>query len=275
MWSNFIDYDFLETYGMHLASGRSFNESFATDRHACIINESAVRKYGITDFEKTRIIEPGDTNKIDYMKIIGVVKDFNTESLHTQVQPYIFRLENDEMPYVYLTVKISALNYSKTISDIEKIWKEYTANKPLDYYFLDEGLKRMYVKEKQNAQMAVIFSVLAIFIAVLGLFGLTSYTVEQRTKEIGVRKAMGSTVAGIFFEISKEVIILVSISSLIALPLIYYIAGKWLENFYFRITLGGIQLHCRLCYSSWNCSSYCQLSYTQSSEGQSCPVTEI
>jgi putative ABC transport system permease protein len=129
-------------------------------------------------------------------------------------------------------------NYSKTISDVEKIWKEYTANKPLDYYFLDEGLKRMYNREKQNAQMAVIFSILAIFIGALGLFGLTSYTAEQRTKEIGVRKAMGSSVAGIFFEISKEVMILVSISSLIALPLIYYIADRWLENFYFRITLG-------------------------------------
>ena len=86
--------------------------------------------------------------------------------------------------------------------------------------------------------MAVIFSILAIFIASLGLFGLTSYTVEQRTKEIGVRKAMGSSVAGIYVEISKEIIILVSISALIAWPVIYYYSGKWLENFYYRINLG-------------------------------------
>ena len=238
MWTNYIDYDFLETYGMSLVSGRTFSNSYSTDRHACIINESAVKKYGITDLEKTRIIEPGDTSQVNYMKIIGVVKNFNSESLHSQVQPYIFRLDNGEWPYGYLTVKVSAQNYSKTIADIEKKWKEFTINKPLDYYFLDEGLKRMYVKEKQNVEMAVIFSILAIFIAALGLFGLTSYTVEQRTKEIGVRKAMGSSITGIYFEISKEIIILVSISSLIALPIIYYIAGRWLENFYYRINLG-------------------------------------
>ena len=100
----------------------------------------------------------------------------------------------------------------------------------------------MYIQEKQNAQMAVIFSILAIFIAALGLFGLTSFTVEQRTKEIGVRKAMGSSVSGIYFVISREIIILVSISALIAWPLIYYIAGKWLENFYYRINPGVFSL---------------------------------
>ena len=96
----------------------------------------------------------------------------------------------------------------------------------------------MYVQEKQNASMAVIFSILAVFIAALGLFGLTSFTVEQRTKEIGVRKAMGSSVAGVYIVISQEIIILISISALIAWPLIYYIANKWLENFYYKISPG-------------------------------------
>jgi putative ABC transport system permease protein len=238
MWTNFVDYDFLETYGMRLESGRTFNKLFAADRNACIINESAVKKYAITDLEKTRIIEPGDTNKADYMKIIGVVKNFNTESLHTQVQPCILRLENGYWPYGYLTVKLSGQNNSKTISDIEKIWKEYTVNNPLEYYFLDDGLKRLYVKEKQSMQMAVLFSILAIFIASLGLFGLTSFTIEQRTKEIGVRKAMGSSIAGIYLQILKEIFLLISISALIACPVIYYFAGKWLENFYYRIHPG-------------------------------------
>jgi putative ABC transport system permease protein len=138
----------------------------------------------------------------------------------------------------YLSVKLSAKNYTRTIIDIENKWKEFTANTPLQYYFVDADFELMYSQEKQNAQMAVIFSILAIFIASLGLFGLTSFTVEQRTKEIGVRKAMGSTVAGIYAVISQEVIILISISALIAWPVIYYVATKWLENFYYRINLG-------------------------------------
>ena len=138
----------------------------------------------------------------------------------------------------YLSVKLSALNYASTISQIENKWKEFTENAPLQYYFLDADFEHMYVQEQQNAQMAVIFSILAVFIAALGLFGLTSFTVEQRTKEIGVRKAMGSSIPGIYVVISREVIILVSISALISWPLIYYIATKWLENFYYKINLG-------------------------------------
>ena len=107
----------------------------------------------------------------------------------------------------------------------------------MEYYFVDKDFEKMYEQEKQNARMAVIFSVLAIFIASLGLFGLTSFTVEQRTKEIGVRKAMGSTVTGIYGVISKEVLILVSLSSLIAWPLAYFAANKWLQSFYYKIPL--------------------------------------
>jgi putative ABC transport system permease protein len=138
----------------------------------------------------------------------------------------------------YITVRLSARDYSKTISAIETKWKEFVPNNPLQYYFVDADFEQMYKQEKQNAQMAVIFSVLAIFIAALGLFGLTSFTVEQRTKEIGVRKAMGSSVVDIYLVISRETIILVSVSALLAWPLIYYIASRWLENFYYRINLG-------------------------------------
>jgi putative ABC transport system permease protein len=232
-----VDYDFLETYGMKLASGRAFNESFTTDQQACLLNESAVKNFSITDIEKTRIIYP-DPSGQKYLPVIGVVNDFNYESLRNPVQPLILRFKTDDFLWGFLSVKISARDYSKTIGEIENIWKEYTANSPLQYYFVDADFEQMYIQEKQNAQMAVIFAILAIFIASLGLFGLTSYTVEQRTREIGVRKAMGSSVGGIYIEISKEIIILVSISALIAWPVIYYYAGKWLDNFYYKINLG-------------------------------------
>ena len=236
--TNWVDYEYLETYGMTMVSGRSFNETYTTDQNSCLINESAMKEFGITNMSEIRFMQPRDSGKFDYLPIIGVVKNFNHESLRNPIQPYIFQFKREGLNFGYLTVRLAAVGYTKTINEIEKIWKEYNVDSPLQYYFLDEDFEQMYIQEKQNAQMAVIFSVLAIFIAALGLFGLTSFTVEQRTKEIGVRKAMGSSVAGIYFQISKEVIILVIVSAIISWPIIYYIAGKWLENFYYRINLG-------------------------------------
>jgi len=237
MTTAWVDYDYLNTYGMTLVSGRAFNESYTTDKQACILNESSVKNFSISDLEKTHILRPGEKGP-ESIQIIGVVKNFNYESLRNPIQPYILLLQDENNLWGYLSVKLSAANYQATINEIEKIWKEYAANSPLQYYFLDADFEKMYQQEKQNAQMAVIFAVLAIFIASLGLFGLTSYTVEQRTKEIGVRKAMGSSITGIYIEISKEIIILVSVSALIAWPVIYYYAGQWLENFYYKINLG-------------------------------------
>ncbi len=238
MQTNYVDDDYLATYGMQLKSGRSFDKSHPTDREACIINETALKNFSIKDIEKTRFATPGDSGKIKFMQVIGVVKNFNFVSLRNPIAPYIFNYIGDQPTGGYLSVKLSAQNYTKTISAIENKWKEYTANTPLQYYFVDADFEKMYIQEKQNAQMAVIFSILAIFIAALGLFGLTSFTVEQRTKEIGVRKAMGSSIPGIYIAISREIIILVSISALIAWPIVYYVASKWLQNFYYRIDLG-------------------------------------
>lgn len=167
-----------------------------------------------------------------------MVRNFHFKSLHSQISPYLFRLNTDDYPGSYLSVKLSALDYPKTIRAIETKWKEFTGNKSFNYYFVDDDFERLYVADKQNARISMIFSILAVFIAALGLFGLTSFTIEQRTKEIGVRKAMGSSITGIYFEISKEVIMLVSGSALIAIPLIYIIAAKWLESFYYRINPG-------------------------------------
>ncbi len=236
--TNWVDYSYLETYGMTLSQGRFFNESYTSDQQACLVNESAVKNFGIANIGTTRFIEPDNSGKARYYQVLGVVKNFNFESLRNPIQPYIFRFQDDGMLWGYLTVRLSAANYARTISAIEAKWKEFTANEPLQYYYLDKDFEEMYVQEKQNAQMAVVFAILAIFIAALGLFGLTSFTVEQRTKEIGVRKAMGSSIAGIYVEISKEIVILVSISALIAWPVIYYLAGKWLQNFYYRISPG-------------------------------------
>lgn len=235
--TSWVDYDFIDTYGMSLSSGRMFSESFTSDKQACIINETAMKNYMITDLEKNRFLKPDKDGPVT-MPIVGVVKNFNFESLRNPIQPYMLQLQTEDNIWGYITVRLAPGDLQRTIAAIEKIWKEYTANVPLQYYFLDADFQKMYSQEKQNAQMAVIFAALAIFIASLGLFGLTSYTVEQRTKEIGVRKAMGSSITGIYIEISKEIVVLVSVSALIAWPVIYYYAGKWLENFYYKINLG-------------------------------------
>ncbi|TFH35593.1 MAG: FtsX-like permease family protein, partial [Bacteroidia bacterium] len=171
LMTTWIDYDFLETYGMTITSGRSFNESYSTDSQACIVNEAAIKNFEIGALEETRFMRPRESGEIEYLPIIGVVKNFNFRSLRNPIDPCIFLFKTDDILWGYLSVKLSAGNYSQTISQIEELWKEYTANDPLQYYFVDKDFEQMYIQEKQNAQLAVIFAILAIFIASLGLFG--------------------------------------------------------------------------------------------------------
>ncbi|HEX2967928.1 MAG TPA: ABC transporter permease [Bacteroidales bacterium] len=237
MTTSWVDYDFIETYGIKLASGRFFDNSYTSDSTACLVNESAIKNFSITDPEHTRVMDPnGDKN--DYRQILGVMKNFNFESLRNPIYPYIVKVQDKNFFWGYITIRLRETDQASTIAAIESKWKEFIPNTPLQYYYLEDNFKQMYKQEKQNAKMAVIFSILAIFVASLGLFGLTSYTVEQRTKEIGVRKAMGSSIGGIYVQISKEIVILVSVSSLIAWPVVYYWAGKWLQNFYYHISPG-------------------------------------
>ena len=237
MWTYYVDDKFLETYSMQLKSGRFFNKEFPADAQACLLNESAIKKWNI-DPEKLRIMGYRDSGKVFYYPIIGVVKDFVFESQRNQIAPLIFRLKSENDRYGFITVRISPKSYRETIKKIESAWKEFVTDDPFKYKFVDDIMKQLYLKERQNALIAVVSSILAILIAVLGLYGLTSYTIEQRTKEIGVRKAMGSSVTGIYFSISREIIILISVAAALSFPLIYYVSGKWLNNFYYRISPG-------------------------------------
>lgn len=235
--TSWVDYNFIDTYGIKLTSGRFFDESYSSDSVACLVNQSAIKNFSIEDPEKMRILDAsGDERTV--RNVLGVMDDFNFESLRNPVNPYIVKVQDNGFLWGYISIRLKPENRTSTLAEIEKIWNNFVPNTPLQYYFIDEDFERMYIQEKQNAQMAVIFSVLAIFIATLGLFGLTSYTVEQRTKEIGVRKAMGCSVTGICFEVSKEIILLVAVSALLAWPLVYLWAGKWLMNFHYRIEPG-------------------------------------
>ncbi len=229
---NLVDYDFFDTYGIQLASGRVFNESFGADKEACIINESTVREMHLTSPFTTRLVD-----NFEKLSVIGVVKDFHYASLQNRINPYIFKFKGDSDNYGYFSLRLTAGATSKTIKQVEKVWTDFVTDDPFQYFFMDEEFALKYREERQNAQLSVIFSILAIIIASLGLFGLTSFTIEQRTKEIGIRKTMGSSLTGIFYIITREFILLVTLSTLISWPLIYYIAENWLQNYYYRITL--------------------------------------
>lgn len=233
-----VDYDYLETYGMKLTSGRNFDETHATDKDACLVNEQAIRKFDITSPLSTRIINPSDDpTKPEYLPIIGVVSDFHFESLRSEINPYIFKFKSNQLNWGYLSVRLSSDASSNTLKDIEKVWREFTSNDPMQYFFMDKDFDRLYQEERQSASLSVLFTFLAILIASLGLFGLTSFTVEQRTKEMGVRKAMGATVSSLFVLISREIVLLVCISTLIAWPIVYFVSKNWLQNYHYRISL--------------------------------------
>jgi putative ABC transport system permease protein len=228
---SYVDDDFFDTYGIKLSAGRGFNESFANE-DVCVVNESAIKGLNLTKPFTTRLV--GGKSK---QTIVGVVKNFHFESLQKEIGPYLFRFKGEQRNYGYITIRLSANAATSTIKEIEKIWKVYASDNSFQFFFVDQDFARKYQGEKQNAQLSTLFSILAIIIASLGLFGLVSFATEQRTKEIGVRKTLGASIISIFYLISKEFILLLSIATLIAWPMIFYVANNWLQNYHYRISI--------------------------------------
>lgn len=167
--------------------------------------------------------------------VIGVVDNFNFSSLHSPIGAYAFN--NGREPLRYLLIRFKTSNMSSTVAKFENTYKEVVPTSAFDYSFLDKNVDRMYASEQRTAKIALIFAGLAIFVACLGLFGLAAFMAEQRTKEIGVRKILGASVAGITKLLSKDFIKLVIIALIIAFPLAYWIAKKWLQEFAYRIEI--------------------------------------
>jgi putative ABC transport system permease protein len=236
---NWCDFDFLKTYGLKLNSGRFFSTDNPSDSTAAIINLKAVKDYNIQDPLNTRIIRPGASpEEYLHMPVIGVVEDFHFESLHSTIRPYIFVIRPANWGWIpYLSIRFDPANINKVISGVDKTWKEYTADQPFEYFFMKEDFANRYAQEQRTRIIFVIFSVLAVFIASLGLFGLVAFTAEQRTREIGIRKVMGASVPGIIYLLSRETVILLVIATVIAWPAGWYFSRNWLNGFAFRIDL--------------------------------------
>ena len=238
------DHDYLKTVGLQLIAGRDFSKDMSTDvREAFIINETAVREFGFSSPEKAlgqRVNwnewAPADTaNPIKKGKIIGVVRDFHYKSLHEKVTAAVIHMVPQELFKV--AVKVREADMQKTIADINTVWNKFSPNFPLDYKFMDETYGKMYSTEEKLSDLLWLFAVLAITVGCMGLFGLAAFSVEQRIKEIGIRKVLGANVLDIMGLLSRNFILLVFLASGIAIPLAWWTMSHWLNDFPYRVSM--------------------------------------
>lgn len=225
-----VDYGMIELLGMRMKEGRSFSREFGADTSNIIFNEAAIEYMGMTDPLGKKVKLWGEDREI-----VGVVKNFNFESFHERVKPAFFFLNARNTGNIM--VKIGKGKERETIANIETFYKTFNPGFPLSYRFLDADYQALYAAEQRVATLSKYFAALAVLISCLGLFGLAAFTTERRTKEIGIRKILGSTNAGIVYLISGEFTRMVLTAIVIALPASYFFAQLWLENFVFRIDL--------------------------------------
>jgi len=226
-----IEHSFIPTLGMQLAKGRNFYPSGPADSASVIINQAAVRDLGFGNIDpigKT-IIRSGQR----HYTIVGVVKDFNYTSAKQKIAPLMMIASNNSRGLIIARIKTTDIRH--LISDIKNKWNTYNASAPFSYYFLDEQFASMYSAEERTGQIFTSFSVVAIIIACLGLFGLAAFMIRQRVKEIGIRKVLGASAGSITAMLSKEFLRLIIIASLISFPITWFAMNKWLQDFAYRI----------------------------------------
>ncbi len=224
--------NYIETLGMELVAGRSFNEKFTDTGLYMILNQTGVRSFGFEENEAVgkKVIMEWQGEKYEY-EIVGVVKDYHFESLHKVIKPFGF-IRNQKPPF--LIAKIHADQVGEVLAYAESSWKSINPALPFSYSFLDQDFQTNYEKEQRTAIIILYFTTIAILISCIGLFGLAAFTAEQKTKEIGIRKVLGASTWSITTLVSKEFLFLVTIAILIAAPLGYYAADTWLQNFAYK-----------------------------------------
>ena len=228
-----VDYDYLRTLGMQLIRGRNFSKEFSTDSTSGIlINEAAVRELGWTNDNAVgrSIVRSGQQE----LKVIGVIADFNYASVKQKVAPLMLMLGGN---YGGLIVKIKTSDVKGFLANLKRQWDDFKATGPIEYSFLDEKFARLYISEQRTQKIFSAFALLAIIIAGLGLFGLSAFSIEQRTKEIGIRKVLGASIQQVLLLVSKEFLVLIGIAFLIAIPVTWWAMNKWLQDFAYRTNI--------------------------------------
>ncbi len=229
------DYDFITTYGIKMAAGRNFSREYGADTLSYIINEATLPLLNLRSADQA-IGKPFAYAGVKG-KIIGVTKDFHFESMHEHIIPLVMVLPVDQGFYRRISVKISGKDIAGGIAQLQSTWKKFLPETPFEYTFLDENFAKLYQAENRQGTLFTTFSCLAIFIACLGLFGLSAFTITQRVKEIGIRKVLGASVTSIVGMISKDFLKLVLIAALIAFPVAWYAMDKWLQDFAYRVNI--------------------------------------
>jgi putative ABC transport system permease protein len=240
LFSQIVDEDFIDTYDIEIVKGRNFSKDFPTDRkEAVIINEAAVRKLGWQDNPLGQQIEVFmSLDKKKRFKVIGVAKDYHFESLHKEIEPLILYNSNPFGDNYYrISMRTAPERIQETVAFVKSKWNEFDSQYPLEYVFLDEQYDELYRAEERLGRLFGYFTTLAIIIGCLGLFGLSAFSAEQRTKEIGIRKVLGATIPGVIVLLVREFTKWVLLAVVIAWPLGYYIMNKWLQNFAYRTSL--------------------------------------
>jgi putative ABC transport system permease protein len=238
------DEDYIKTLGLRVIAGRDFSREMSTDvKEAFIINETAVKEFGFGTPQKAigqslswnEWIPTDSLHPVKKGKVIGVVQDFHYKSLHEKVTASVIQI----YPQFTFTVaaKLKTTDIKTTIAYINNLWNKFTPAYPLDYKFMDESFGEMYTNEEKLSELLWIFTIMAIVVGCMGLFGLAAFSAEQRTKEIGIRKVLGANVFNIVGLLSRNFLLLVGIASLIAFPIAWWAMNNWLKDFPYRITI--------------------------------------
>jgi ABC-type antimicrobial peptide transport system permease subunit len=233
--TNPITHDYIKTMGIELINGRDFSPEYSLDTNNYLINEATARKIGYKDPVGKELTMWGDKGTI-----VGLMKDYHHNSLHVPIQPLILRLFKKSWKTYggNVIIRTEKGKTKEAIASMEKIFKQFNPGFPFKYYFTDDEIAKNYKSEYTVSKLSRYFAFLAIFISCLGLFGLVTFTAEQKTKEIGIRKVLGASVTGIVRMLSKDFLKLVLIAAIIAFPVAWWVMHKWLNDFAYRVDIG-------------------------------------
>ncbi len=232
-----VDYGFIPALGLQLIKGRNFSEKLASDTvNSIILNETAVKELGLKHPLGAEVLVPGNNNSRKAVKVIGVIKNFHVTSFYNKIEPMLLYI--NPARYYKLALKIGGENNSKILAELKSVWLRIFPGKDFEYTYLEQTYNDLYRSDEKTGNMFIIFSAISILIACLGLFGLVSYTIEVKTKEIGIRKVLGAGFKNIVFLLTKEFIKWTLIANIFAWPLAYIAVSKWLDNFAYKTDVG-------------------------------------